>query len=139
MEVKTATVATACVGTCLLNAVNFNYLLVGCLILGCLCSIHFAEHTKKCLHIITLPVLIAFIYFVASSEVTILLQKEYNFTNGQINTLILLGAIIAPIVANSKRLNKIWIAVLDVTEKAFLAVFLARIKKWVNKLINLLS
>lgn len=133
MEVKTAGVATACVGTCLLNAVNFNYLLVGCLILGCLCSIHFAEHTKKCLHIITLPVLIAFIYFVASSEAIILLQKEYNFTSGQTNTLILIGAIIAPIIANSERLNRIWIEVLDVLEKAFLAVFLAKIKTWVNK------
>jgi hypothetical protein len=137
MEVKATAVVTACVGTCLLNAVNFNYLLVGCLILGCLCSIHFAEHTKKCLHIVTLPVLIAFIYFVASSEATILLQKEYNVTNGQTNTLILIGAIISPIVANSKRLNRIWIEVLDVCEKAFLAVFLARIKKWVNKFTQL--
>jgi len=133
MEVKTATVAAVCVGTCLLNAVNFNYLLAACLIVGCLCSIHFAESTKKCLHIVTLPVLIAFIYFVASSEITILLQKEYNFTNGQTNTFILLGAIITPIIANSKRLNRIWIEVLDVLEKAFLVVFLARIKKWVNK------
>jgi len=133
MEVKSTVVATACVGTCLLNAVNFNYLLVGCLILGCLCSIHFAESTKKCLHIITLPVLIAFIYFISTSEVIILLQKQYNFTSGQTNTLILLGAIIAPIIANSERLNRMWIEVLDVAEKAFLAVFLARIKKWVNK------
>lgn len=134
MEIKTATIATACVGTCLFNAVNFNYLLVACLIVGCLCSIHFAEHTKKCLHIIILPVLIAVIYFVSSSEATILLQKQYNFTNGQSNTFVLIGAIITPIVANSKRLNRIWIEVLDVLEKALLAVFLARIKKWINKL-----
>ena len=120
MEVKTATVATVCVGTCLLNAVNFNYLLVGCLILGCLCSIHFAEHTKKCLHIITLPVLIAFIYFVASSELIILLQKEYNFTSGQTNTLILIGAILTPIVVNSKRLNRIWLKLLDAFEEKIL-------------------
>ena len=120
MEVKSTVVATACVGTCLLNAVNFNYLLVGCLILGCLCSIHFAEHTKKCLHIIILPVLIAFIYFISSSELIILLQKQYSFTSGQTHTLVLIGAIIAPIVANSERLNRIWLKLLDAFEEKIL-------------------
>lgn len=120
MEIKTFTVATVCVGTCLLNSVNFNYLLVGCLILGCLCSIHFTEHTKKCLHIIILPILIAFIYFISSSELIILLQKQYNFTSGQTNTLILIGAIIAPIVANSKRLNRIWLKLLNACEEKIL-------------------